>query len=348
MRFEMRPAAFAVPKYKAKSSSFSLLNINSDQVNIQAVKMAENGSGVIVRLQELNGQKCSGVKLTTVLPIKTAELTDGIERPLNIKLASNKNVLSLDFTPYELKTVLLKMPGKEPMPKLTQAIDLKYDADIFSYNDFREDGYSEDAFEKARPRNEGHRGSMDGKGGTYPAEMIGDSVVSGNVVFKIGSRKITEYNAVACLGQSIAIPEGTKVLHIIAAADVDKDVIFKSGTKKYPLTIGGWTGNMGSWDKREFEGFVAELSYSMRNNLKSIQPAFIRNHRIAWTASHHHLPASDALYQYSYLFAYRLEIPEGSTSVTLPNSRFVRIVAMSVGDEGKAEALQSPFEDLHR
>jgi alpha-mannosidase len=348
MRFEMRPAAFAVPKYKAKSSSFSLLNINSDQVNIQAVKMAENGSGVIVRLQELNGQKCSGVKLTTVLPIKTAELTDGIERPLNIKLASNKNVLSLDFTPYELKTVLLKMPGKEPMPKLTQAIDLKYDADIFSYNDFREDGYSEDAFEKARPRNEGHRGSMDGKGGTYPAEMIGDSVVFGNVVFKIGSRKITEYNAVACLGQSIAIPEGTKVLHIIAAADVDKDVIFKSGTKKYPLTIGGWTGNMGSWDKREFEGFVAELSYSMRNNLKSIQPAFIRNHRIAWTASHHHLPASDALYQYSYLFAYRLEIPEGSTSVTLPNSRFVRIVAMSVGDEGKAEALQSPFEDLHR
>lgn len=48
------------------------------------------------------------------------------------------------------------------------------------------------------------------------------------------------------------------------------------------------------------------------------------------------------------MFAYRFEIPEGATSITLPNSRFVRIVAMSAGDEGNAKALQSPFEDLYR
>src|SRR5210317_653952 len=86
----------------------------------------------------------------------------------------------------------------------------------------------------------------------------------------------------------------------------------------------------------------------MRNDLKTIQPGFIRNQRVAWSASHHHRPTGDALYEYSYLFAYRLEIPDGVASITLPNSRFVRIAAMSVGDEGKAEALQSPFEDLHR
>ena len=54
------------------------------------------------------------------------------------------------------------------------------------------------------------------------------------------------------------------------------------------------------------------------------------------------------MYGYSYLFTYRLEIPEGATSLTLPNSRFVRIAALSVGDEGNATALQSPFEDLYR
>jgi hypothetical protein len=54
------------------------------------------------------------------------------------------------------------------------------------------------------------------------------------------------------------------------------------------------------------------------------------------------------LYEYGYLFAYRLEIQEGTTSITLPNSPFVRIVAMSVGDEGHAVALWSPFDDLHR
>jgi len=226
------------------------------------------------------------------------------------------------------------------MPVVTQTLDLNYDTDIFSYNNNREDGYDEDGFSKPRPRSEGHRGTMDGKGGTYPAEMIGEKVVIGNVVFAVGPLKETEFNAVACLGQSIALPEGTKVLHILAAADVDKDVIFKVGNKEYPLSIGGWTGYMGSWDNREFKGYVAELSYSLRNDLKTIHPAFIRDQRIAW--------AGDALYEYSYLFSYRLEIPEGATSITLPNSRFVRIVAMSVGDEGFAIPLQSPFEDLHR
>jgi alpha-mannosidase len=86
----------------------------------------------------------------------------------------------------------------------------------------------------------------------------------------------------------------------------------------------------------------------MRNELKTIHPAFIRDQRIAWSASHRHLPAGDAIYEYGYLFAYRIEIPEGETRITLPDSRFVRIVAMSVGDECSAKALQSPFEDLHR
>ncbi|MCK7531259.1 MAG: hypothetical protein MZV63_09540 [Marinilabiliales bacterium] len=87
--------------------------------------------------------------------------------------------------------------------------------------------------------------ALDGKGGTYPAEMIGDKVQLGNVLFDIGSREEREYNAVACIGQSIALPEGTKVLHILAAADVDSDVVFKAGEKEFPLSIGGWTGYIG-------------------------------------------------------------------------------------------------------
>ena len=138
------------------------------------------------------------------------------------------------------------------------------------------------------------------------------------------------------------------MLHILAAADVDSDVTFKSGDKEFPVTIGGWVGNLGCWDNREFEGYVAEVSYSMRNDLKTIKPAYIRDQRVAWFATHHHRTNGDAYYEHSYLFAYRMEIPEGATGITLPNSRFVRIVAMSAGDEGYAKALQSPFEDLYR
>jgi alpha-mannosidase len=348
MRFECRPAVFAVPKHRGKQNSFSLMNINTDQVNIQAVKMAEDESGVVVRLQELQGQACTGAILSAIKPILGAEELDGAERPLDVQLVPQHGQLSMDFTPYELKTIRLNMARAKAMPAATQPVALAYDTDIFSYNSNREDGYREDGFAVRRPRSEGHRGTFDGKGGTYPAEMIGDTVQLGNVSFNIGPREPREYNALACRAQSVDLPAGSRVLHILAAADVDTDVIFRAGHTDFPITIGGWSGYMGLWDKREFEGFVAELSYSMRNDLKAITPAFIRDQRIAWCASHRHLPAGDALYEYGYLFAYRLEIPEGATRITLPDSMFVRIVAMSVGDEGHATALWSPFEDLHR
>ncbi len=98
------------------------------------------------------------------MPIEAAEETDGVERPLDVKLCNKKEMcLVLDFAPYELKTILLKISGKEQMPALTQPLHLDYDTDIFSYNSNREDGYID-----RTPRSEGHRGTMDGKGGTYP------------------------------------------------------------------------------------------------------------------------------------------------------------------------------------
>jgi alpha-mannosidase len=145
------------------------------------------------------------------------------------------------------------------------------------------------------------------------------------------------------------LPEGSRVLHLLAAADKDTDVVFRTGDKDIPLTISGWSGNIGQWDNRVFEGEVAKISYSIRNDLLRIEPAYVRDdQRVAWYASHRHLPYEDTLYEYGYLFAYRLEIPKGTPSITLPNAPFVRIMAMSVGDENHAVALQSPFEDLHR
>jgi alpha-mannosidase len=347
-RFEQRPAAFVVPRNNGgKGSAFLLLNIDTRQVTIQAVKRAEDGSGVVVRLQELQGQPCAGT-LSTVLPVSAAEELDGAERPLGEILTVKNNALTLDFTSYELKTVLLKTPAVKGGTDTTP-VELKYDTDVFSYNTNREDGYGSREVINGRKENvQGSSGSFDGKGATYPAEMIGDTVQLGNVSFAIGPRDDGALNAVACRGQIIELPADTQVLHLLAAADIDTDVIFRAGDTDLPLTIGGWSGNLGLWDNRVFEGEVAELSYSLRNDLLRIDPAYVRDQRVAWYASHRHLPAMDTLYEYGYLFAYRLKIPAGVTSITLPNSPFVRIVAMSVGKECWAEAQQSPFDDLHR
>ncbi|MFC1760667.1 alpha-mannosidase [Planctomycetota bacterium] len=350
LRFEQRLAAFLVPKRNANtSSSLSLMQISNPQVNIQAVKMAEDGSGVVIRLQELLGRTSEKIRLSTKLPVNKAEELDGLERPIGEPVTVKNQSLVMDFMPYELKTILLRLPAPKAKP-LTKPVQLEYDVDAFSYNSNREDGYWTRTLLKNRgDKTGGASGSLDGKGGTYPAEMIGDQVVMGNVAFTIGPREEFKTNAVACRGQSIDLPTGTRVLHLLAAADQETDVVLRTGDKDIPLTISGWSGNIGQWDNRVFEGEAAEISYSIRNDLLRIDPAYVRDgQRIAWFASHRHLPYEDTLYEYGYMFAYRLEIPIGAESLTLPDSPFVRILAMSVGDENPAVALQSPFEDLHR
>ena len=155
MRFEQRPAVFEVPNHKGNASSFSLLKISNDHINIQAIKMAEDGSGVVMRLQELNGQACSSVKLSAALPIVAADMLDGVERSLNTNLGIKKGALSLNFEPNELKTIRLKFAVAKLGTTTTQPLALKYDSDIFSHNCYREDGYDD-----RNPRSEGHRGTI--------------------------------------------------------------------------------------------------------------------------------------------------------------------------------------------
>jgi len=65
-----------------------------------------------------------------------------------------------------------------------------------------------------------------------------------------------------------------------------------------------------------------------------LTPGFIKPAPVAWFASHRH--ASDGTneaYAYAYLFAYAIDIPAGATTVTLPMSDRVKILAATVAEE---------------
>ncbi|MGB0369990.1 MAG: alpha-mannosidase [Opitutales bacterium] len=350
IEFEQRPSVFGVPRYAfADRTEFSLFESSHDQIRVQAIKKAENSDRIIVRLQELHGESLDDYKFKSSLPLSEATEVDGLERPLGIDVPVAGDAISLDFSPFELKTVSLKIESAESTKPRTRPVALSYDTDVFSTNDFREDGYW--PRERVRGRKEavaGSSGSFDGKGNTYPSEMIGDLVRLGNVEFEIGNTEPGGYNAIASRGQNIHLPKGSQVIHLLAAADVNTPVVFKAGEFELPVTVSGWFGYLGQWDNREFVGEVSDISYSLRNDLRRIAPAFAKTDRVAWYASHRHSWREDLYYEYGYLFSYRLEIPEGVNTLTLPNSPFVRIIAISVGDEGKANRLHSPYEDLHR
>jgi alpha-mannosidase len=64
-------------------------------------------------------------------------------------------------------------------------------------------------------------------------------------------------------------------------------------------------------------------------------PGYVKPADLAWYASHHHTAEGlNEPYQYSYLFAYAVDLPAGSKTLTLPNNDKIRVLAVSVTDEG--------------
>ena len=86
----------------------SLFNLDAANVIIEAVKPAEDGSAdVIVRLYE-SKRMATRCTLSTAFPAKGASQVDMLEQnPVELNLADGK--VSLDFRPFEIKTVRLKL-----------------------------------------------------------------------------------------------------------------------------------------------------------------------------------------------------------------------------------------------
>ncbi len=103
-------AELNVPPTVAEGSAAgrSMFAVNADNVIIDTVKPAEDGSGdVIVRLYEAM-RTTTACELTTSLPVESAVATDMLENPL-ADLGLADGAVSLDFRPFEVKTVRLKL-----------------------------------------------------------------------------------------------------------------------------------------------------------------------------------------------------------------------------------------------
>lgn len=299
--------------------SFSLLKVNSDAVAVRAVKLAEHSDQVIVRLQELNGTRESSVRLSAA-GLKSADEVNGLEKFL--RPVRSWFGLHLAFTPYQMRSLALTLERATAVPAgaggqmsgtiTSEPVALPYNLVAFSF------------------RGDKAEADFDGNGSAIPGEMIGNTVTSEGIKFQIGPRANGQQNAVACQGQTISLPEGkfNRLYLLAAAVNGDADGEFSVGNSTKLLHVQNWTGYIGSWDNRVFIGDVPALTYSVDNQLLRIDPGFIKRDPLAWFCDHHRLAdGSDAIYSYSYLFKYALDIPSGATTFTLPKSSNIRIIA---------------------
>lgn len=102
-----------VPMYAVKvpkqdgilKSEFSLISCNEENVIVDTVKAAENGSGIIVRMYEAYGRR-TDVDLKIGIDVKTVYVTDLLENKER-EINANENSISFEMKPFEIVTLLI-------------------------------------------------------------------------------------------------------------------------------------------------------------------------------------------------------------------------------------------------
>ena len=353
--------AFEAPKHAGPlGKQFSLLQVDNPRIRVMALKKAELSDEIVLRMVELDGKAASGVHVKFAGPIAAAREVNGQEQPLGPATVQN-GVLVTSFSAYQPRTFALKLgaaPAKAAAVS-SRAVKLAYDLATASNDDTRT------------------QGGFDSKGNALPAEMLPAALEFNGVEFHLAPASTGALNAVTARGQKIELPGGRfNRVYVLAAADGDQKAQFRVGEKNSEVTVEDWGGFIGQWDTRLWKPRPATVganqtplrqdwavsanhaTWDLENrgspnwsprypdDFLGMSPGFIKRADVAWYASHHH--TADGLnepYEYSYLFAYRFDLPANARTLTLPDNAKIRVLAVSVAEETPEVTPVEPLYD---
>ncbi len=351
-------AAFQTASHAgALGKDFSFVHTNNSRIRILALKKAESGDEIIVRMVELEGRPTADVRISFASPVVAAREVNAQEQPVGPATLSN-GVLTTSFTAYQPRTFALRLaaPPVKMSPGHSQPVMLAYDLAVASNDDTRTVG-----------------GGFDGKGDAVPAELLPSRINYRNVQFDLEPARTGVPNAIAAKGQTIQLPPGhyNRVYILAASASGDQKAVFRIGSKAVTLNIQDWSGFIGQWDTRLWKDqplrnwafsanhavWPAPDTRQKRNpspnypqDYLGLAAGYIKPASLAWYASHHH--TADGLnepYQYSYLFAYPIDLSGDERTLTLPDNDKIRVLAVSVAEESpRVTPTQPLFDTLNR
>ena len=306
--------AFVAPKHKGElGRSFSFASSNNDYVAMRALKQAEKSDEYIVRFYETKGKETQDAVISFGADIVYAKELNGVEDEIG-NAGYNANKLSFSIKPFGMKTFKVKLADPNPVmvPAETVPVELPYNTKTASYNSFRSDA------------------NFDGKGNSYAAELLPETIDFKGINFVIGDGATA--NGVKCKGEIINLPQGNfNKLYILAASTLhDNNAVFTVDGKETTVVVPYYSNFIGQWGHTgHTEAF-----------LKSADIAFVGTHK------HSMIQNKDIPYEFTYMFCIGIDIPKGAKQLTLPdNSRIVLFAATMANDQNNQII---PAQDLLR
>jgi alpha-mannosidase len=325
------PIVFETSRHAgAMGREFSLLKVSSPRIRVLALKKAEEGDEIILRMVELDGKPQRNVRISFRTPITTVREVNGQEQVVGSATVDEGSLVT-SFSAYQPRTFAVRFAAPQVQVAAVRSapVTLRYDLATAS-----NDGTHSVA-------------GFDGEGNALPAEMLPAQITFNDVQFQLAHAETGLPNAVVARGQAIDLPAGhyNRVYVLAASAQGDQEAAFEVGGRKIDLTIQNWGGFIGQWDNRQWSS--KDTSHDDYGEMTGIKPGYIKRASLAWYCSHHHNAAGDNIpYRYSYLFAHRIDLPEGTKSITLPDNDKIRILAISVAGENPEVKPAQPLYDL--
>jgi alpha-mannosidase len=339
-RLNQPPIAFETPAHPGPlGRSFSLMTVSHGRVRALALKKAEEGDEVVLRLVELDGQTARDVRVRFPAALVSAREIDGQEQPVGpAKVVGGELVTELSA--HQLRSFALKLaaaPGPLAAPAWAP-VALPYDRSV------------------ATPDGRPGLGSFDAQGRALPAEMLPAEIAHAGIRFRLAPATEGKPNAVVARGQVVPLPEGhfTRLWLLAASSEGDQKAAFRVGEQTTELTIQDWGGAIGQWDTRSFNLKQEPIPVAPGRPSRTrtvweyagLTPGFIKRAPLGWFASHRH--ASDGAnepYAYAYLFVHALDVSAAARTLTLPDNDRVRLLAATVSEEPAGVRPARPLYD---
>lgn len=302
----------------AASASFAKATSSDNNAVLSVFKKAETraidqknnedrSNSYIVRLVETEGKDNTSATVTLPANITNAKEVNLIEDTISGAAAPqvSGNSFTTTLNKYEIKTFLVKFDAagiyKDQKPQ-AQPIDLAayYNLDGMSFDTNRKDG------------------NLNGNGETYSADLMPDKVASEDVTFNIGPKADGNKNIVQASGQTIDTANAGK-----------HQYLFMLGNSTAGVGIGefkvNYTDGTSSARTFSFAGWQDVVGYAQKTYIKET---------IGLNLSHTHTPAGNTFDIDNNMYVYKMVLDPSKTikSITLPDAKAIKVVAMSFVD----------------
>lgn len=210
----MQPlTGYVEPKHPGVlGTAYSFGNASHPQVVLRAMKFAEDGDEIVVRLNEGAGTPVEHYSLRLGAGVAEArELFASEEEkgPATVK----DGCLVTDFTPYQIKTFALRLQPAAQVGHAAKATPLTLPMNVQLIT------------------KQGEQGELPL---SIPAERIGDQVTAAGIPFAIAK---DGKNALRLAGQTLTLKKDTRRLALLLSADSNRILDFTVGGKTVPCSV---------------------------------------------------------------------------------------------------------------